>query len=118
LQISLGTIVGAFASEFANVYILSKLKILMTGRLFWVRSLTSTAIGEFVLLLISMAIGFYGHASAKELTHLLFSAYIFELIFTIIAVFPLTLLVRFLKKSEEVDVYDYNTDFNPFSLNK
>jgi hypothetical protein len=36
--------------------------------------------------------------------------------YSIVGAGPGVLIVKFLKKREGIDVYDYNTNFNPFKL--
>jgi len=44
------------------------------------------------------------------------SGYVFKVIYEIIAT-PITYkIVKFLKKKEEIDHYDYETNFNPFKI--
>lgn len=116
LRYALASTIGNFAGEFINIYFITKFKILMKGRYFWLRSLASTCIGEFVLTLIVFSITFIGVMTSQQVIWLTISAYIFKVLFALVASFPASLLVRLVKKSEGIDVYDYNTDFNPFKF--
>lgn len=116
LRVTAGTFFGSVISEFANAYMISKLKIMTSGKIFWLRSIIASTVGELALLVISMSFAFSGKTSIPKMLHLFLNAYLFELAFIVVAVVPLTLLVFFLKKSEKIDVYDYRTNFNPFRL--
>lgn len=115
-RIVLASCVAYFAGEFSNSYILAKIKIWMNGRMLWVRTVCSTIIGEGFDTLIFCMIAFYGVLPNELLIAVIFSNYVFkvgvEVVFT-----PITyLIVGFLKKKEDVDVYDRETNFNPFVL--
>jgi uncharacterized integral membrane protein (TIGR00697 family) len=106
-----------FVGEFSNSYVLAKMKIATKGRWLWMRTIGSTLVGEAVdsttFFLIATALGVF---PPELLLSLIVTNYILkvgiEVIFT-----PVTLLVvRFLKKAENEDYYDYNTDFNPFHV--
>lgn len=115
-RIVLASIVAFFAGEFSNSYILAKLKIWMKGRMLWVRTISSTLIGEGIDSSLFVMIAFYGLLPNDLLIAIILSNYVFkvgvEMIFT-----PITyLIVGFLKKNEGVDTYDKGTNFNPFTL--
>ncbi|MBY0377373.1 MAG: queuosine precursor transporter [Gammaproteobacteria bacterium] len=104
------------ASEFINVYILSKFKILLKGSYFWIRSFTSSLIGEFSLALLGSIIIFYNTLSMRQIFFLALSSFAIKLCFSFFAVVPATLLQKWLKRVEKTDVDDSNTNFNPFKL--
>lgn len=115
-RIVLASVVAYFAGEFSNSYILAKIKIWMGGKMLWVRTISSTLVGELLDTAIFVLVAFYGVLPRELLIAVMVSNYIFkvgvEVIFT-----PVTyLVVGFLKKSEGVDVYDNGTNFNPFRI--
>ena len=106
-----------FVGEFSNSYVLAKMKIATKGRWLWTRTIGSTLVGEAVdstiFFLIATALGVF---PPELILSLIVTNYILkvgiEVLFT-----PVTLLVvRALKKAENEDYYDYNTDFNPFHV--
>jgi queuosine precursor transporter len=115
-RIVFASVVAYFAGEFSNSYILAKIKIKMNGKRLWVRTISSTLIGEGFDTVIFILVAFYGVLPNELLISMIISNYIFkvsiEVLFT-----PITyLIVGFLKKHEGVDVYDRGTNFNPFCL--
>lgn len=106
--------VAAVLSIFLNSYILSKWKILIEGRLFWMRSLCSTGIGELVFILTWGFLGFYGVFPFKTLVSILVFSYIYKIICNLVMITPSAIIVGFLKRSENIDAFDLNTRFNPF----
>lgn len=115
-RIALASIVAYFAGEFTNSYILSRMKILTKGRMLWARTIGSTIAGEFIDSLLFVTIAFYGIWPNTLLIQVLISNYIFKTIYEIAAT-PLTYAVTgWLKRREAEDHYDYNVNYNPFSL--
>jgi uncharacterized integral membrane protein (TIGR00697 family) len=115
-RIALGSLVAYWAGEFANSFILAKLKVRTAGRWLWSRTISSTLVGQLVDTGIFLVIAFYGIYSDDVLWTLFISNYIFkvgvEALFT-----PVTYrVVNHLKGVEREDVYDRQTDFNPFQI--
>jgi len=105
---------GYLAGEFANSFILAKMKIATQGRWLWTRTISSTIVGQGLDTSIFIIIAFAGTTSFTPIMivyHWLAKTAI-EALAT-----PLTYTaVNFLKRKERVDVYDYETDFNPFTI--
>ena len=113
-RIVLASLVAYFAGAFSNAFMMSKLKIKTKGRFLWVRTIGSTLVGEGIDTVIFCMIAFYGILPNELLISIIISNYIFksgvEILFT-----PLTYrIVGFLKKRENVDVYDTGISYNPF----
>jgi uncharacterized integral membrane protein (TIGR00697 family) len=117
-RIVLASMVAFFAGEFSNSYIMAKMKVKMKGKRLWVRTISSTLVGEMLDTVLFVTIAFYGVIPTSLLWAILISNYIFKCIIEI-AFTPITYkAVSFLKKAENEDCYDKNTDFNPFTLKK
>ena len=108
--------VAAFAGIFLNSYLLSKWKILVSGRLFWMRSLGSSAIGEIIFTLVFGMIAFLGVYPLKDIVSIIGFSFVYKFISNLLAIIPASLLVQFLKRAENIDVYDNAVSFNPFLL--
>lgn len=116
-RIVLGSIIAYAAGEFSNSYILAKMKIFTQGKMLWSRTIGSTMVGEAIDTVVFIFIAFYGVLPNDLLATLIVSNYIFK-VGVEIGFTPITyMIVGFLKKHEGVDVYDKDTNFNPFSLN-
>jgi hypothetical protein len=107
--------IAALISIFLNAYILTKWKVFTRGKFFWLRSLGATAIGEAIFIFTWGILGFSNKFPINILLELMAMSYIYKLIFNLFLIIPSTVAVAFLKKSENIDIYDYNTKFNPFS---
>ncbi|MDO9231177.1 MAG: queuosine precursor transporter [bacterium] len=115
-RIVLASLIAYFAGEFSNSYILAKIKIWMAGKKLWIRTILSTLVGELADTSFFILIAFYGTLPNELLLTIFISNYIFKCAVEILFTPATYLAVNFLKKNENEDHYDYNTNFNPFSL--
>ena len=108
------SLVAYWAGEFANSFVLAKLKLLTNGRHLWTRTIGSTAVGQAVDTAVVMVGVFGGTLSWGLIANLIGSGYLAKVLYEVAAT-PLTYaVVNFLKRKEGVDVFDYGTRFNPF----
>lgn len=113
----IASLIAYLVGEFTNSYVLARMKVATRGKYLWARTIGSTLLGQVVdtlaFFLIACALGVF---SWNIFWSLVITNYIFkvsiEVLFT-----PITLrVINFLKKSEKEDVYDDQTDFNPFNV--
>ena len=115
-RIVLASLLAFWTGEFANSFVLAKMKIATNGKYLWTRTIGSTALGEAVDSLIFYPIAFFGTWSNEQVVSVMIGNYIIKVLWEVVAT-PLTYkIVIFLKKAEHEDYYDRNTDFNPFTL--
>lgn len=116
--VMIAAVCSFFCGEFANAYTLAKVKILTKGNHLWMRTLSSTLVGEnidgCIFFLIAGTFAFGMSISESLLIGITggMSMVLYEALAT-----PLTYrVIAFLKEKEGLDVYDIGTNFNPFSL--
>ncbi len=115
-RIVLGSLIAYFAGEFSNSYTLAKMKIWTQGRWLWTRTIGSTLVGEGVDTLLFVTIAFAGSLPWPLFWSIIISNYVFKVGLEA-AMTPITYrVINFLKREEHEDVYDTDTDFNPFKL--
>jgi len=115
-RLVLASLIAYFAGEFANSFTLAKMKILTKGKWLWLRTISSTLVGEGLDTVLFCLIAFWGILPSGLLLTIIISNYIFKCGVEVLLT-PLTYkIVGFLKKSENEDYYDRETKFNPFSL--
>ena len=108
------SLLAYWCGEFANSFVLAKMKILTQGRLLWTRTIGSTIVGQGVDTTVVTVLVFGGTVKLTTLGNLIISAYLFKVAYEA-AMTPVTYeVVNFLKRREGVDAFDYTTDFNPF----
>jgi queuosine precursor transporter len=108
------SLLAYWAGEFTNSYVLAKLKVWTKGKMLWVRTIGSTAVGQLVDSVVIMVLAFGGRQSWRTIGILIISGYLGKVLYEVLAT-PVTYwVVNTLKRLEGVDVYDVATDFNPF----
>jgi hypothetical protein len=117
LAIIAASLVAYAAGEFTNSYILARMKVLTQGRHLWMRTIGSTLVGQGVdttiFVLVATALGVFPPEAVLSLiaTNYLFKVGI-EALLT-----PVTYrVVNWLKRQENEDYFDIDTNFNPFAL--
>ncbi len=99
--------------EFANSFILAKMKIATRGRWLWSRTIGSTIVGQALDSGVFILLAFFGTVPSSALVSMIGTQWVAKSAYEIV-VTPLTYrIVGFLKRRERLDVYDYGTRFNP-----
>src|SRR5688572_19647262 len=115
-RIAMASLVAYFAGEFTNSFVLAKMKIASEGRHLWARTIGSTIAGEAVDSAIFYPLAFLGVWSGAQVVAVMFSNYLIKVAWEAVMT-PFTYrIVGFLKRAENEDYYDRDTDFTPFSL--
>ncbi len=104
--------------EFANSFILAKMKVATGGRWLWSRTIGSTLVGQGFDSVVFIIIAFAGTIPVTALVVAIVTQWLFKSAYEAAAT-PLTyLVVNFLKRREDLDVYDRDTSFNPFLVTR
>lgn len=99
--------------EFLNSMILAKLKVKTKGRFLWLRTISSTIVGEGADALVFISVSFLGIVPTSVLGGMILSQWIFKVAYEVLAT-PLTYaVVNALKRAENENYYDRETNFNP-----
>lgn len=115
-RIASGSMIAFWAGSFSNSYVLAKMKLWTSGRWLWTRTIGSTLVGELVDSLLFYLIAFYGIWATIDVVHIAINQYVLKTLWEVVMT-PLTYkVVGFLKRAEDEDYYDRNTDFSPFRL--
>lgn len=115
-RIVVGSIVAFWVGDFANSFVMAKLKILTQGRLLWVRTIGSTLVGQGVDSLLFYPIAFAGIWSFDTLLSVIAFNWGFKLMVEVVMTPVTYFVVGKLKQAEHEDYYDSDTNFTPFSL--
>jgi uncharacterized integral membrane protein (TIGR00697 family) len=115
-RIVVASMVAFWAGDFANSYVLAKMKLLTRGRWLWTRTIGSTIVGEGLDSLIFYPIAFYGLWTTEDLTRSVLFNWFFKTMVEVVMTPVTYAVVGFLKRTEREDYYDVGTDFNPFTL--
>jgi uncharacterized PurR-regulated membrane protein YhhQ (DUF165 family) len=97
---------------------MAKMKIATKGRWLWTRTIGSTLVGQGLDSLVFITLAFAGTIPSRALVLAITTQWMVKLAYEAAAT-PLTYIsVRFLKRHDGMDVYDYHTRFNPLLLRK
>jgi hypothetical protein len=108
--------VAYLIGEFANSYILARLKIVTQGRWLWVRTISSTIVGQGLDSVVFILIAFAGVIPGPGLVNTILTQWVFKSAYEALAT-PLTYAVtNFLKRVEGLDTFDVETNFNPVAF--
>jgi uncharacterized integral membrane protein (TIGR00697 family) len=115
-RIVLASLLAFWIGEFVNSYVIANMKVWLSGRFLWMRTIGSTILGEIADSAIFYPVAFFGTWSNEQLISVMIGNYFIKVLWEVVAT-PFTyLIVGFLKRAEHEDYYDKDTDFNPFSL--
>lgn len=115
-RIVLASLTAFWLGEFANSFVLAKMKVFTSGKRLWQRTIGSTVFGEAVDSLVFYPIAFLGIWSTEQVVSVMIGNYFIKVLWEVLAT-PFTYkIVNFLKKAENEDFYDKDTNFNPFTL--
>jgi uncharacterized integral membrane protein (TIGR00697 family) len=115
--IIIASLAGYFAGSFSNAIMMSFMKVLTKGKLLWTRTIGSTIVGQafdtFTFILVATALGVFPWSLFWSLT---VTNYIFKVGMEAM-VTPVTYwVVNGLKRAEDIDVYDEDTNLSPFKF--
>lgn len=114
-RIVAASLLAYWCGEFANSFVLAKLKLLTKGKYLWTRTIGSTVVGQAVDTTVVMFAAFYGTRPVQVIWALIVSGYVIKVIYET-AMTPITYaVVGFLKRAENIDAFDWQTNFNPFA---
>ena len=117
-RIALAGLIAFAAGGFVNSFVMAKMKTVSAGKHLWQRTITSTIFGEVVDTVLFVPLAFWNTGIIpNDKIPLIIGAQIIAKIAVEIAFTPVVYkTVAFLKRVENEDYDDKNTDFNPFKI--
>ncbi len=121
-RIYFAQLVAIMVGWYINTKFLLRWKLLIDGRLYWLRSVASSAMGEILFSIIAASIIMSGLMSAwssnseshyKLVIHLVIWSALLKIIFTAIFTIPAAIIVSYLKK---LGIDSYPRKINPFNV--
>ncbi|MDA0261556.1 MAG: queuosine precursor transporter [Proteobacteria bacterium] len=102
--------------EFANAYVLAKMKVAMAGRWLWARTIGSTLVGQGLDSTVFIVVAFAGILPTEALLLTIVTQWLVKSAYEALAT-PLTYgVVGYLKRKDAVDTFDTETRFNPLAV--
>jgi len=99
--------------EFANAFVLAKLKIATEGRWLWLRTIGSTLVGQGLDSAVFITLAFAGIIPPAGLAAAIVTQWLVKSAYEALATPVTYAVVGFLKRRDGIDVYDRDTRFNP-----
>lgn len=113
-RIFAASIAAFWAGEFANSYVLARMKVWTKGRMLWTRTIGSTVVGQGVDSLIFYPLAFWGVWTNEQVITVMITNYLLKVSWEVLLT-PVTYqVVGFMKRREGVDIFDETTNFTPF----
>ncbi|GAB4134257.1 MAG: queuosine precursor transporter [Rhodothalassiaceae bacterium] len=117
-RIVIASLTAFWLGEFANAYVMAKMKILTGGRYLWTRTIGSTVVGQGIDSLVFYPLAFLGVWPTDLVLTIMLSNFALKVGWEA-ALTPVTYrVVAWLKRAESEDYYDTETDFTPFSIER
>ena len=114
-RIAGASLLAFFCGEFCNSYTLAKMKVWTRGKALWSRTIGSTIVGEAADSIIFYPLAFYGVWETSQIIQVMIANYTLKVLWEVVNT-PLTyIIVNFLKRAENEDYFDKDTNFTPFT---
>jgi len=115
-RIVAASILAFWLGDFANSFVMAKMKVLTRGRYLWTRTISSTMVGQGVDSLVFYPIAFGNIWGLKTMVSVIAFNWFFKVMVEVVMTPATYAMCGWLKRKEGVDVFDTNTNFSPFSL--
>jgi uncharacterized integral membrane protein (TIGR00697 family) len=110
--------IAYLVGEFVNSIVLAKMKVATEGRFLWLRTISSTVVGQGLDSIVFVTLAFAFTIPTGAIIPIVLTQWIIKSAYEALAT-PFTyLVVNHLKRSEGVDVYDRDTSFNPLPFGR
>jgi len=117
-RLLLASFIAYLIGEFANSFVLARMKIRTQGRHLWMRTIGSTIVGQGLDSVVFVFLAFAGTIPTAGLANAILTQWVFKSAYEAL-VTPLTYAItNHLKRIEGIDTYDYETNFNPLSVSE
>jgi uncharacterized integral membrane protein (TIGR00697 family) len=115
-RIVAASMVAYWLGDFANSFVLAKMKLWTGGRWLWTRTIGSTVVGQGLDSLAFYPIAFWGVWEGETILAVIAFNWTMKVLVEVVFTPVTYAVIGFLKRREGIDVYDENTHFTPFSL--
>ncbi len=115
-RIIFASLISFMISDFANSYLMAKMKIKSQGKSLFKRIIISCSVSISIDIICFMILAFAGTIPTFILIKLMSAAYLKKYLCQIMLLPVIWYLIGRLKVAEGIEIYDSDTKFNPFSL--
>ncbi|MXO90961.1 queuosine precursor transporter [Pontixanthobacter aquaemixtae] len=114
-RIVLASIIAFWAGEFVNSFVMARMKIWTQGKALWSRTIGSTFVGQGVDSLLFYPIAFLGIWDTRDVILVMVTNWALKVLWEALLTPVTYAAVGWLKKREQVEIFDTDTDFSPFA---
>ncbi len=115
-RIVFASIASYLVGSFLNAYIMSRMKIISQGKHFGIRAILSTMAGETADSILFISLAFAGTFPFRSILIMIATQALLKTVYEIL-ILPFTaLVVKWVKKKENQDVFDNSISYNPFKI--
>lgn len=115
-RLLIASFIAYLTGEFLNAFVMAKIKVAMQGRHLWIRTISSTLLGQMADSTIFITLAFYGILPATVLSTMILTQWVTKSLYEALLTPVTYVAVAYIKRVEREDVYDYDTNFNPFAI--
>lgn len=113
-RVLVGGWLAVFAGDISNNYVLARMKVITGGKWLWTRTIGSTIVGQLLNTAVFYVVALSGVLPAGALVQAVALGWLLKTGVEIVMTPATYAVVNFVKKIEKVDVFDKDTNFNPF----
>lgn len=113
LHITISGFIAYAIANLVNAYIITRWKVLLKGKKFWLRSIGSSIFSEILYSSIAIVMMEIGRISLEEVIKVIIISCSIKILYSIIFAFPANVLTNYIKTSTGIDVYDLPKKFTP-----
>ena len=114
---TIASLVAFVVGSNINALVMSKMKIASKGKGFGFRAILSTVAGELTDSLIFFPLAFGGLMPVPELLKMMLVQVILKTLYEVVALPVTNVVVRYIKRHEQTDVYDEKISYNILKIN-
>lgn len=118
VRINISGFIAYITANLTNSYVLSRWKVLLKGRYFWLRSLGSSTFSEALYSFIAIIMMEIAAIPLNNILKVAAISFSIKAFYSIILAVPVSFLVNYLKKLTGMDIYDFPQKFTPFRYAK
>lgn len=118
LRIDLSGFVAYITANLVNSYILTRWKVLLKGRKFWLRSLGSSTFSEALYSFIAIMLMEINSIPLNGVFKLILISFLIKVTYSLVFAWPGQMIVNYIKRVTHIDVYDLPKKFTPLNYFK
>lgn len=114
IRITLSGFAAYIIANLINSYVLTKWKILLKGKYFWLRSIGSSSFSEALYTFMAIMLMEINQIPLSDILKVATTSFIIKLTYSVVFAFPANYLVDKIKIKTGIDIYELPKIFTPF----